>query len=230
MDSILLVLTAVSMLAALGFGLFARRLLSEQRRRSAARVAMLSSAIDDAELTPQAPVMVSSLFAPEHSVAARGVPVIRLAVGLIMGTILVLVAVMSNWHRVTGAQDESGASRAVSARGTAPLELISLRHTRDGDRLTVSGLVRTPRTGSGIARVTAVVFAFSRAGAFVTSARAALDFTTLAPGDESPFVVTMPGVPDVGRYRVSFRTDSGIVQHVDRRAEQMRLATSVLPQ
>ena len=70
-----------------------------------------------------------------------------------------------------------------------------------------------------VARIAAVVFTFDRDGSFVTSARAPLDFTTLEPGDESPFVVTIPNVGDVGRYRVSFRTDAGVVRHVDRRAQ-----------
>jgi hypothetical protein len=30
-------------------------------------------------------------------------------------------------------------------------------------------------------------------------------------------VITIPGMADVGRYRVSFRTDDGVVPHVDRR-------------
>jgi hypothetical protein len=50
------------------------------------------------------------------------------------------------------------------------------------------------------------------------SGRAPLEFATIAAGDESPFRVTVPGVKDVGRYRVSFRTDTGVVRHVDRRS------------
>jgi hypothetical protein len=103
---------------------------------------------------------------------------------------------------------------------------MAMRHEREGDRLTVSGLVRNPRGGGEVADVVAVVFAFNRSGVFVTSAKASLDFPKLAPGDESPFVVTIPGIADVGRYRVSFRTATGVVQHVDRRAEQMRLAAA----
>jgi hypothetical protein len=33
--------------------------------------------------------------------------------------------------------------------------------------------------------------------------------------------VTIPGAVDVGRYRVSFRTDEGVVPHVDRRAAKL---------
>jgi hypothetical protein len=63
----------------------------------------------------------------------------------------------------------------------------------------------------------AVVFAFDRDGGFVSSGRAPLEFAAIAAGDESPFRVTIPDVKDVGRYRVSFRTEAGVVRHVDRR-------------
>jgi hypothetical protein len=79
----------------------------------------------------------------------------------------------------------------------------------------VTGLVRNP--GSAPGPITAVVFAFDRDGGFVASGRAPLEFATIAAGDESPFQVTIPGVKDVGRYRVSFRTKDAVVRHVDRR-------------
>lgn len=219
----LLAITIVSLAAALGFGWLAWRLRRDERQRSEARVAALSSAIDAAELDSHAAARpahaampVSSLFASERSAAARGTPVIRLAVGVAMALLLLVALAMSN---------RGAAGDATGERGSATLELLSMRHERDGDRLRVFGLVRNPRGGGSIARVSAVVFAFNRAGAFVASGRAALDFPTLEPGDESPFVVAIPGVADVGRYRVSFRTEAGVVRHVDRRAEQMRLAT-----
>ena len=43
------------------------------------------------------------------------------------------------------------------------------------------------------------------------------DFLKLSAGDESPFVVSLDAPPTVARYRVSFRTDNGIVPHIDRR-------------
>ena len=72
--------------------------------------------------------------------------------------------------------------------------------------------------------------AFDKSGTFVASGRAPLDFTTLQAGDESPFVVTIPNVSEVGRYRVSFRTDGGMLRHVDRRSDQLRLATATRPE
>jgi hypothetical protein len=72
--------------------------------------------------------------------------------------------------------------------------------------------------GAGSAdHLIAVVFAFDRSGNFLTSGRAPIEFLSLAPGDESPFKVSVPDAGNVGRYRVSFRTDAGVVRHVDRR-------------
>ena len=84
---------------------------------------------------------------------------------------------------------------------------MSMRHSREGTTLTVTGLVRNPAGGAEARRVTAVVFAFDRNGGFTASGRAPLDFVVLEPGDESPFVVTIPNVTEVAKYRVSFRTE-----------------------
>jgi hypothetical protein len=228
------ILTIVSVLAAIGFAWLAWRSRQEERRRSKARVAALSAAIDAVESASsdppprQAAVAVSSLFAPEPSAAAQGGPVIAVAVGVAMAVALIVVVAMSNRGTTAGAPAEIAPLAAqappAAAAQAAPLELISMRHERNGDAFKVSGLVRNPRRGGTMTRVTAVVFAFDRAGAFVASGSAGLDFTSIEPGDESPFVVTIPGVSDIGKYRVSFRTEAGVVRHVDRRAEQMRIA------
>jgi hypothetical protein len=227
------ILTIVSVLAAIGFAWLAWRSRQEERRRSKARVAALSAAIDAVESASsdppprQAAVAVSSLFAPAPSGAAQGAPVIAVAVGVAMAVALIVVVAMSN-RGTTAAPAEIAPLAAqappAAAAQAAPLELISMRHERNGDAFKVSGLVRNPRRGGTMTRVTAVVFAFDRAGAFVASGSAGLDFTSIEPGDESPFVVTIPGVSDIGKYRVSFRTEAGVVRHVDRRAEQMRIA------
>jgi hypothetical protein len=81
----------------------------------------------------------------------------------------------------------------------------------------VSGLVRNPVSGEPIQKLSAVVFLFDRMGTFVTSSRADVDFLKLGAGDESPFVVSIDAPATVSRYRVSFRTDDGVVPHVDRR-------------
>jgi hypothetical protein len=109
----------------------------------------------------------------------------------------------------------------------APLELMSMRYERQGTTLTVSGLVKNPASGATVKGVTAVVFAFNRNGAFIASGRAPLDFSALAPGDESPFVVNVPNVSDVARYRVTFRSGDAVVRHVDRRSDHVQLAQAV---
>lgn len=233
MDIALLVLAAASLLAAAGFGIAAWRVLAEQRRRSAARVAMLAAALEgeaadtsaigsairraaDAEppvpIAPRAiaAVPVSSMFGTAPGGAVRGRPIIKGAVAAAMAVTLIVVAMANRTHTET----------SPASGQTAPLELMSMRHTRDGSTFTVTGLVRNPSAGARRERIAAVVLVFGRDGAFALSGRAPLDFTALAPGDESPFVVMVPNAGDVSRYRLSFRTDASVVRHVDRRITQ----------
>jgi hypothetical protein len=106
---------------------------------------------------------------------------------------------------------------AVAVGPNAPLELVSLSHQRQNEKLAVSGLVRNPVSGQPVERLSAVVFLFDRVGTFVTSSRANVDFLKLGAGDETPFVVSIDAPATVARYRVSFRTDEGVVPHIDRR-------------
>lgn len=106
---------------------------------------------------------------------------------------------------------------AVAVGPNSPLELVSLSHQRQNEKLAVSGLVRNPVAGTPVERLSAVVFLFDRMGTFVASSRANVDFLKLGAGDESPFVVSLDAPATVARYRVSFRTDDGVVPHVDRR-------------
>ena len=108
---------------------------------------------------------------------------------------------------------------AVAVGPNSPLELVSLSHARQNEKLAVSGLVRNPVSGKPVERLSAVVFLFDRTGTFVTSSKAHVDFLRLGAGDESPFVVSIDAPATVSRYRVSFRTDEGVVPHIDRRGE-----------
>ena len=105
----------------------------------------------------------------------------------------------------------------AAQQASTPLELLSLRHEREGVNLSVAGLVRNPPSAPVVQRVSAVVFLFDQQGQFVTSAKAPIDFLKLTAGDESPFVVKVAAPQTVARYRVSFRTDDGTLPHVDRR-------------
>lgn len=103
----------------------------------------------------------------------------------------------------------------------APLELLSLRHTsaRDGS-FTVTGLVQNPIDSGSVPGVVAVVYLFDKQGRYFASGKVALP-SGLAPGEESPFEISIDEASGVGRYRVGFRLeDGGVVAHVDRRGHE----------
>lgn len=201
------VMAGLSILLAAALAAYAWQLARADRRRSDARVAALAAAIEGtaADGTDAAPAMFDS--GPPSAV--RGRPVLKIAAGFAMAVFLIVVIAMSGDRRQAPAA-------AVSPEHGA-LELVSMRHERAGDALTVTGLVRNPGAAAPGA-IMAVIFAFDREGAFVASGLAPLEFAAISAGDESPFRVTVPDVQDVGRYRVSFRTAAGVVRHVDRRS------------
>lgn len=215
----MLFLALVSVASAVVCALLLWRVVREERRRSDARVAALSAAIDGPP-PPAAAARVATapLFDADRRSPMQGRPLLKVAIGFTMAVTLVVLVAMTG--------DRQDAPQAVAREAEpASLELLSMRHARSGESLTVTGLVRNPGE-TPASRVTAVVLAFDRGGDFVASARGPLEFPTLATGDESPFRVTIPNVPDVGRYRVSFRTESGGVRHVDRRASGDRQVAS----
>ena len=107
-------------------------------------------------------------------------------------------------------------ARRRSAR-TSPLELVSLRHERQNDEAGGVGTGAQPGGGKPVEHLSAVVFLFDRRARSSPARRANVDFLKLGAGDESPFVVSLDAPATVARYRVSFRTDDGIVPHIDRR-------------
>jgi hypothetical protein len=97
-----------------------------------------------------------------------------------------------------------------------------LRHAQEADAFTVTGLVQNPRGSHQLRRVEATVLLFDSRGTMLTSGRAPLDFTALAAGDESPFLIRVPVTTAVARYRVGFRGPDGqVLGHVDRRLESI---------
>lgn len=266
MEPTLIAVTLLSLGMAVAMSIVAWRLLREERRRSAARVARLAelaageerqdapraartrpapAALDlplrapdprpmapartvapadplDRPLrrtsaVPQAPVAAEpvpigdDLFAAAEPSSAGGhrVLVFALAAMLVVAIVTALV-----WLGGARATDEG---RMVAAR-MAPLELVALRHTKQNDTLTITGLVQNPKDGRDLTHVTAVAFVFDQSGEFIGSGRAELEFTKVAPGAESPFQITIANAGNVGRYRIGFRTeDGGVLGHVDRR-------------
>jgi hypothetical protein len=220
MDTFLLTIAVTSLAAAAVFALITWRLLAADRQRSAARVAALGAAIDAVDPPPPGLAPDASradiFHATPPTVGSR--PLVKIAAIAAMAVLLIVIVAMSG--------DGPAPTDAPAAVSTPvrSLELLSMRYARVGETLTVSGLVRNAGD-EATDQLTAVVFAFDRSGGFLASGRAPLEFLRLASGDESPFQVTIPHLPEVARYRVSFRTDAGTVPHLDRRAEALRAST-----
>lgn len=177
--------------------------------------------LDDLDIRPSTATVagVSHLF--EEAVAPSPWGRRFAVIGALAAVVIAVFAVLSSIHPRATAE----ASRAVSTQqqpavlDSAPLELVSLQHRQETQRLVITGLVQNPRTGGAISHVVATAFLFGPDGAFLTSSRAPLDFTTLSPGDESAFVINVPVTGQVARYRVGFRTEDGrVIEHVDKRA------------
>jgi hypothetical protein len=125
-----------------------------------------------------------------------------------------------------GTNDLPSAAPSANAR---PLDLLSLTHTTDPDgNFSLTGLVQNPTGGGPMRNVVVVVYLFDRGGNYFASGKAALDLTSLQPGNESPFVVRVPNGKNVGRFRVGFRLEDGrVVAHVDRRGQPLEGTTEV---
>ena len=202
----LLVISIVAVAAAVGALLYTWRIARTERLRSEARVASLAAAIDGTPAEADSSTMFEQ--APRSGLQSR--PLVKLGVGFAMAVlVIVLVAMNSDRHGPSAEERQS-----VSAEQATPaLELLSMRHTRTPEGLTVTGLVRN-QSAADTASITAVVFVFDHDGGFVASGRAPLEFGSVARGDESPFKDTIPDVKDVCPYSLSFSSKAGIVQHV----------------
>jgi hypothetical protein len=267
MDSILLIVTLVSVAIAATLGAVIAKLLRDERRRSDARVAALTEmaeteswsepaiveapariqprpatlqarpatlepriavqtagahirmSADDLELNQVEPVApVGELFVqPERR--SPWLPRLGVAAALVLVVTAIGFLAFSR-ARSGGAAIEATAVEPVAAQAPArSLELLSLTHQQQVEALTISGLVQNPRDGLPLSKITVTAFLFAADGSFLASGRAPLDFTVLRPGDESPFVISVPVQRPVARYRVGFRDEEGrIIGHVDRRA------------
>jgi hypothetical protein len=140
--------------------------------------------------------------------------------GLAFAAVLLFAVIAGGGYWTISGSRADASPSAASPAGQSPLELVSLRHERKGAKLDVTGLIRNPVSGLAVERLTAVVFLFDQQGGFLSSARAGVDYRTLSPGEESPFVISLDAPANVARYRVSFRTEAGIVPHIDRRAHE----------
>jgi hypothetical protein len=221
------------------------RMLRDERRRSDARVVALTTKAGTRDLIlRESPVRHAALFAKRDVSSPWGRRFAVMAgLGLVVASVIlfaltatgkaaatrqagrtaVTAAAATDKHRQTQTNAQAGTNP-----GVAGLELLSLRDARQPGSLTITGLVQNPRGGAPHSRVTVTAYAFDDKGAFLASGRALVDVTTLAPGDESPFVVSVPVTETVARYRIGFRSEDGrVIAHIDKR-QQAAVAALVI--
>jgi hypothetical protein len=167
------------------------------------------------------PVATSAMFAsdrPRQMSMVRWLALAAAGLVILIGAGTVYALNTGSWLSpfTKGDGDEM-----VAASARQPLELLSLKHSTDENgAFVVTGLVQNPIEGASLRGVVAMVYLFDQQGRYFASGRARLDASTLAAGEESPFVVTIPNAGTVSRYRVGFRLDDGgVVAHVDRRGQ-----------
>jgi len=233
MDIILTVITLLSLAIAGAMSIVAWRVAGEERRRSEARVAALAADIrsSDADVDlPLEPVVADAPASGNMFTFIQPVTALpRLATVILAGVLVVgagaaLLVALGRSGDVAANSVTKPVARVAESQAAAPpttaqaLELVALGHERDRDRLTVRGIVRNPSSGLLVNQLTAVVLVYDRAGGFLTTGRALVQVPNLGPGGESTFLVTIPGAADVGRYRVSFRSEDRVISHVDIRS------------
>jgi hypothetical protein len=236
----LIIITLLSLTVAAATSIVAWRAVRDERRRSEARVTLLAADIHGQDTEPggaatrareadlplrEGPTTLSthSLFEGADLTHTRSRLAVALGLGvLVVGASAALVIALGGAGRSNVVKPRSNtAQRPGTARSgpatPAPLELVALSHERDASSLTVRGVLRNPAGGEELGQLTAVVLLFNQDGGFVASGRAAVQAPRLGPGGETTFVITVPDVADVERYRVSFRTEDRMVPHVDLR-------------
>lgn len=195
-----------------------------QQKATAARLSAADVEIfrDSAAFAPAAYASTAAPELFEPALPRTGSHLLYVGVGaLVMVTLITLGFrwAVSGSPAPTTETSASIGSATTPAAVAQPLGLVALRHEQGADgTLVISGVVRNPADSIGRAKLFAAASLVDGAGTLVASARAPLDFTTLAPGEESPFVVRIASASGVARYRIGFRdADGNAVAHIDRR-------------
>jgi hypothetical protein len=213
----MLLVTTLSVVIAAISSVFALRLLRIERLRSAARVATLEAAIDGHaggddfawEVPAPEPPPAPPMFEPT---SRHHGPLLTAAVSLVAGVVIVVLMAMlaDRDHAVV----PPAVPTTTEATAHQPLELLAMSHSRQGTSVVVTGVVRNP-SSTATAPMTTEITALDRDGLPIGSAT--VPMTSIAPGASAPFTVRFDHIGSLGRYRVSFKTGSGIAPHVDRR-------------
>ncbi len=241
MDTMLLVVTVVSLVVAAVACTVTWQVTRAERQRRAARVAALVSAAGLTSATPRPEAQVPSglhdflpvddapaaaaasavggLFAPPSSASG--------STGRqqwLMGAAGVFAAVV-----ITFAGIGFVSSRAVGTIVSPiriPLELVALSHNRGAGGLAVAGLVRNPAAGASVQQLEAEVRVFDAAGILIGTQSTRVESLPLAAGQEASFSVALGELSTAARYRVSFHAAGAMLSHVDRRTNQPAAVTA----
>ena len=154
MDVLLIGIAALALILAIGMGLILFKVLNDERQRSDARVAALAAAASTVDLP------LASQTRRPHASRSRRLPQrpVRhgrrgLALAADAPRVAAVLAVAVANRRLRD-HDHGARCTLPAAAPVAPLELLSLKHTQEGNTLTVSGSVRNPRArraaGSGV--------------------------------------------------------------------------------
>jgi len=212
-------ITFIALVVAIAMSVIAWRVVSNERMRSAARVAALAAEIRQADRTHDLPLRTTAapaalvpMFATVSNEGRNSRLMLLTAIVLIGGAVGASLVMFAPFR-----SSQTAASTAQVSQ-TLPLQLIALGHEREADSLVVRGVLRNPSNGAEVDALTAVVMLFNHDGGLIGSGRAAVEASKLLPGGETAFVVTVPGAGNVERYRVSFRNNEHVVPHVDQRS------------
>jgi hypothetical protein len=235
METLLLIITTVSLVVAAVSATVAWRITQVERRRQATRVAALATAADvpvaappDGSTGPDAASAPAGLAAASTGPAATTTDV-PLPAGFLaadasgsgsggrQSRLLVAAATVAVLVVGGGLFTLTGARAARGPVAAAPLELLALTHARSDGALAVSGLVRNPAAGAAVPDLEAEVRVFDAAGLLVATRATRVDSAALEPGQEAAFVVPLGEAATAARYRVSFRSGGTMRHHVDRR-------------
>jgi hypothetical protein len=234
MDTTLMTVTLLSLGMAAALSVIVWRMLRDERARGQARVAALAAmAAGPAAMTAgpapharpkqdlalhQAPPSVGAMFVEPEQASPWGQRfVVMAALAMVVASVVLFALAASGTKASAGADGTSNGAAGTAVPG---LELLSLRDSRKADTLTITGLVHNPDRGTPLSRVTVTAYTFDDKGSFLASGRALIDVTTFVPGDDSPFVVTVPVTGRVARYRIGFRSEDGrVLSHVDKRQQ-----------
>lgn len=231
MESLLVVVMVTALVLGVAMTLFAWRVLRRDRSRAGARVAELRALadepddLDDPDDLPELTYQATPLFdtpAPAPARARWGTLVLVVLVFMTIGA----GAIFGLYGRPLPIAWPA----LTAATATEPLELLSLTHRRDpGGDFIVTGLVQNPETGRATPALVAVAYLFDAQGEYFASGKAAIEVAALAPGDQAPFTIRLPGVGAVSRYRLGFRlSDGGVFAHVDRRGAPLAGTTTAM--